>query len=235
MLKIDNLGVKYGAVSGVKKIDLIVNQGELVTLLGANGAGKSTTLLAIAGALKCDQGSIVFNGQDITLQTPEKTIRMGIAMVPETRDVFPDLTTHENLKLGAFIRSRDKVGIAEDLEKMFELFPILKDRVNQSAGTLSGGEQQQLVIARALMSRPSLLLLDEPSLGLAPAIVDQIFDLILHLKNQGLTILLVEQNAVKALRLADRAYVLSLGTVATVGAAKDIASNSDLASIYFGN
>ncbi|WP_300457001.1 ABC transporter ATP-binding protein [Desulfobacula sp.] len=235
MLKIDNLGVKYGAVSGVKKIDLLVNQGELVALLGANGAGKSTTLLAVAGALKCDQGSIVFNGQDITLYPPEKTIRMGIAMVPETRDVFPDLTTHENLKLGAFIRSRDKVGIEQDLEKMYGLFPILKDRVNQSAGTLSGGEQQQLVIARALMSRPKLLLLDEPSLGLAPAIVDHIFELILHLKNQGLTILLVEQNAVKALQLADRAYVLSLGTVATAGPAKDIASNSDLASIYFGN
>ncbi len=235
MLNIDNLGVKYGAVSAVKKIDLVINQGELVALLGANGAGKSTTLLTIAGAIKCAQGSIVFDGHDITSYTPEKIVRMGVAMVPETRDVFPDLTTRENLKLGAFIRSKDKVGIAQDLEKMFELFPILKDRLDQSAGTLSGGEQQQLVIARALMSRPKLLLLDEPSLGLAPAIVDQIFELILQLKNQGLTILLVEQNVVKALQLADRAYVLSLGKVATSGSAQDIVSNTDLASIYFGS
>jgi len=235
MLEIVNLGVKYGAVSAVKKVDLVINQGELVALLGANGAGKSTTLLTIAGAIKSAQGSIVFDGYDITSHTPEKIIRMGVAMVPETRDVFPDLTTRENLKLGAFIRSRDKIGIAQDLEKMFELFPILKNRLDQSAGTLSGGEQQQLVIARALMSRPKLLLLDEPSLGLAPTIVDQIFELILHLKNEGLTILLVEQNAVKALQLADRAYVLSLGKVATSGSAQDIASSTDLASIYFGN
>ena len=235
MLNIDNLGVKYGAVSAVKKIDLVINQGELVALLGANGAGKSTTLLTIAGAIKSAQGSIVCDGHDITSYTPEKIVRMGVAMVPETRDVFPDLTTRENLKLGAFIRSKDKVGIAQDLEKMFELFPILKDRLDQSAGTLSGGEQQQLVIARALMSRPKLLLLDEPSLGLAPAIVDQIFELILQLKNQGLTILLVEQNVVKALQLADRAYVLSLGKVATSGSAQDIVSNTDLASIYFGS
>lgn len=235
MLKIDDLGIKYGSVSAVKKIDLEVKQGELVALLGANGAGKSTTLLSIAGAIKCNKGSIIFNDQDITALPPEKIIRLGIAMAPETRDVFPDLTTHENLKLGAFIRSRDKIGIAHDLEKMFDLFPVLKDRLNQSAGTLSGGEQQQLVIARALMSRPKLLLLDEPSLGLAPAIVDQIFELISHLKNQGLTILLVEQNAVKALQLADRAYVLSLGKVATQGSAQDIKSNSDLASIYFGS
>jgi branched-chain amino acid transport system ATP-binding protein len=212
----------------------VVNRGELVTLLGANGAGKSSTLLAISGAIKCTQGSIIFNEHNITTLTPEKIIRLGIAMVPETRDVFPDLTTHENLKLGAFIRSRDKIGVNEDMEKMFALFPILKKRLNQSAGTLSGGEQQQLVIARALMSRPKLLLLDEPSLGLAPTIVDQIFDLIRHLKDQGLTILLVEQNAVKALQLADRAYVLSLGNIATSGTAQDIASNSDLASIYFG-
>ena len=234
MLNIDNLGVKYGAVSAVKKIDLVINQGELVALLGANGAGKSTTLLTIAGAIKCAQGSIVFDGHDITSYTPEKIVRMGVAMVPETRDVFPDLTTRENLKLGAFIRSKDKVGIAQDLEKMFELFPILKDRLDQSAGTLSGGEQQQLVIARALMSRPKLLLLDEPSLGLAPAIVDQIFELILQLKNQGLTILLVEQNARMALGVSQTGLILENGRFVMKGKSCDLMEDKDVKEFYMG-
>ncbi len=235
MLEIESLGVHYGPVVGVKEITMSVKEGELITLLGANGAGKSSTLLAIVGAIKSARGKIVFSGQDITSKPPEKIIRMGVAMVPETRDVFPDLTTRENLMLGAFIHSRDSAGIARDMERMFSLFPILKNRLEQAAGSLSGGEQQQLVIARSLMSRPKLLLLDEPSLGLAPAIVDQIFELIHQLKQEGLTILLVEQNAVKALELADRAYVMSLGKIAAEGSAKEIASNTDLASIYFGN
>jgi branched-chain amino acid transport system ATP-binding protein len=235
MLEIESLGVNYGPVVGVKEITMSIKKGELITLLGANGAGKSSTLLAIVGAIKSARGKIVFSGQDITSKAPEKIIRMGIAMVPETRDVFPDLTTRENLMLGAFIHSRDSAGIARDMERMFSLFPILKNRLEQAAGSLSGGEQQQLVIARSLMSRPKLLLLDEPSLGLAPAIVDQIFELIHQLKEEGLTILLVEQNAVKALELADRAYVMSLGKIAAEGEAKEIASNTDLASIYFGN
>ena len=235
MLEIETLGVNYGPVVGVREITMSIKKGELITLLGANGAGKSTTLLAIVGAIKSAHGKIVFCGQDITSKAPEKIIRMGIAMVPETRDVFPDLTTRENLMLGAFIHSRDSAGIARDMERMFSLFPILKNRLEQAAGSLSGGEQQQLVIARSLMSRPKLLLLDEPSLGLAPAIVDQIFELIHQLKEEGLTILLVEQNAVKALKLADRAYVISLGKIAAQGEAMEIASNTDLASIYFGN
>jgi branched-chain amino acid transport system ATP-binding protein len=234
MLAIRDLHVRYGAIAAVNGIDLEVRQGELVALLGANGAGKSTTLLALAGALKCAQGSIRFEGQDITALPPERTLRAGIAMVPETRDVFPDLTVLENLRLGAFIHRRDAEQVSASLERQFTLFPILADRRHQAAGTLSGGEQQQLAIARALMSRPRLLLLDEPSLGLAPAIVERIFEHILELKASGLTILLVEQNAHKALQCADRVYVMSLGRIATSGSAEEIAAGADLAAIYLG-
>ncbi len=234
MLEVHGLQVCYGAIQAVRQVDLEVQQGELVTLLGANGAGKSTTLLSIAGALKSSGGRVCFEGEDITGISPEQIVRRGLVMVPETRDVFADLTVKENLRLGAYIRRHDLVGFRKDIEWIEELFPILINREEQAAGTLSGGEQQMLVIARALMSRPRLLLLDEPSLGLAPTIVEQIFRMIEKLRQSGLTILLVEQNASQALRSADRAYVLSLGTVAAAGRAEDIASSSDLRAIYLG-
>ena len=234
MLEIQDLEVCYGAIKAVKKVDLVIQQGELVALLGANGAGKSTTLLSIAGALKNSRGSIRFEGEDITALSPEQVVHKGIAMVPETRDVFADLTVRENLRLGAFIHRGDTEGFARDLTRIHALFPILETRASQPAGTLSGGEQQMLVIARALMSRPRLLLLDEPSLGLAPTLVEQIFELIRKLQQTGLTILLVEQNASIALSMADRAYVLALGAVATAGNATDIAASSDLRAIYLG-
>ncbi len=233
MLTVDNLHVAYGAITAVRQVDLLVGEGELVALLGANGAGKSSTLLAIAGVLK-NSGSIRFRGEEISHWPPEKIARAGIAMVPESRDVFADLTVLENLILGAFTRRHERGGSEKTLAEMFALFPILKERRGQPAGTLSGGEQQQLVIARALMSKPKLLLLDEPSMGLAPAIVDRIFQYIVHLKESGLTILLVEQNARKALSCADRAYVLTLGRVSAAGSAKEIATSPDLAALYLG-
>jgi branched-chain amino acid transport system ATP-binding protein len=234
MLQVKGLQVHYGAVKAVNGIDLEVQQGELVALLGANGAGKSSTLLTIAGALQAAQGGVYFEGKEITALTPERTLRAGIAMVPETRDVFPDLTVLENLRLGAFIHRRGGEDYADMLKRMYHLFPVLEERIAQAAGTLSGGEQQQLVIARALMARPRLLLLDEPSLGLAPTIVERIFDHIQTLKASGLTILLVEQNANKALSCADRAYVMSSGRIVASGSGQEIAAGSDLASIYLG-
>lgn len=233
MLEVSGLQVSYGAIRAVRDVSLRLDDGELVTLLGANGAGKSSTLLAIAGALPSG-GTIRIDGTDVSGWSPERLVRKGIAMVPETRDVFPDLTVAENLQLGAYTRRSDRSGVASDTERMFQTFPRLKERIGQAAGTLSGGEQQMLVIARALMCRPRLLLLDEPSLGLAPTIVDQIFRMIAELKQQGLTILLVEQNASKALAVADRAYVLRLGQVATEGRAADIAAASDLEHLYLG-
>ncbi|MCT8974632.1 ABC transporter ATP-binding protein [Microbaculum marinisediminis] len=234
MLEIEEIELRYGAVKAVRDVSLRVEQGELVTLLGANGAGKSSTLKSIAGVLKPARGTIRLDGRDISGLTPEQLVRRGVAMVPETRDVFPDLTVEENLQLGAFCRRRDTRGVAASQERMFELFPLLAERIRQPAGTLSGGQQQQLVIARAMMSDPRLLLLDEPSLGLAPVIVDRIFEMILELRQSGVTILLVEQNASKALKISDRSYVLSLGRVATSGASADIAAGSDLKSIYLG-
>ncbi len=234
MLRVENLQVRYGAIAAVKGVDLEVRKGELVAVLGANGAGKSSTLLAIAGALKAAAGRIFLEDQDVTSLTPERIVRKGIAMVPETRNVFPDLTVTENLRLGAFIHRHDKRRTAAAIEEVMDLFTVLGERADQAAGTLSGGEQQQLVIARALVSDPKILLLDEPSLGLAPTIVELIFGLIEKLRERGLTILLVEQNAAQALRCADRAYVFSLGEVAASGPASEIASNTDLEAIYLG-
>ena len=234
MLRVEDLQVRYGAITAVRDISLEVRPGELVALLGSNGAGKTTTLLSISGALNAASGRIFFEDEEITSLSPEKVVRKGIAMVPETRDVFPDLTVAENLRLGAFVHRHDRAGYERDLKNMVDLFPVLETRANQAAGTLSGGEQQQLVIARALMSRPKLLLLDEPSLGLAPVIVDLIFGLIARLREQGLTILLVEQNAAQALKYADRVYVMSLGEVATSGTADEIASGANLQEIYLG-
>ncbi|MFQ5775346.1 MAG: ABC transporter ATP-binding protein [Kiloniellaceae bacterium] len=218
----------------MKGVDLEVRRGELVAILGANGAGKSSTLLAIAGALKAAVGRIFLEDDDVTSLTPERIVRKGIAMVPETRNVFPDLTVTENLRLGAFIHRRDKRRTAAAIEEVMDLFTVLGERADQAAGTLSGGEQQQLVIARALVSDPKILLLDEPSLGLAPTIIELIFGLIEKLRERGLTILLVEQNAAQALKCADRVYVFSLGEVAASGSASEITSNTNLEAIYLG-
>ncbi len=232
MLEVSGLQVRYGAIRAVRDVSLRLAEGELITLLGANGAGKSSTLMCIAGALRAAAGSIRLAGEDVTSATPEAMVRKGVATVPETRDVFPDLTVAENLRLGAYVRRKDIDGVATDRARMFEMFPVLGERTNQPAGTLSGGEQQMLVIARAMMSRPRLLLLDEPSLGLAPTIVDRIFEMIVALKESGLTILLVEQNAAKALSIADRAYVMRLGEIAAEGSASEIAAATDLKALY---
>lgn len=234
MLEVINLEVRYGPVQAVKGISLNIDEGEMVALLGANGAGKSSTLLAIAGALNATSGAIVLEGENVTSFSPERMVRKGLAMVPETRDVFPDLTVTENLKLGAFTQRHKKATETTDREKMLTLFPVLAERGNQPAGTLSGGEQQMLVIARAMMSHPRILLLDEPSLGLAPTIVDRIFDMVMQLKSTGLTILLVEQNAHKALGIADRAYVMRLGEIAASGSVEEIGNAYDLKALYLG-
>jgi branched-chain amino acid transport system ATP-binding protein len=234
MLEISDLSVSYGTIRAVRGVSFSVAKGELVSLLGANGAGKSSTIKCIAGALKAAGGSIVLEGKDITAANPEQVIRAGLATVPETRDVFPDLTVAENLMLGAYIHRRDQAGNRQNLEKLHTLFPRLAERAHQPAGTLSGGEQQMLVIARALMARPSVLLLDEPSLGLAPAIVERIFEMIETLKKSGLTILLVEQNVNQALSVADRAYVMRLGAIVASGTAGEIRSGSDLSAHYLG-
>jgi len=232
MLEVAGLQVAYGAIRAVRDVSLTLAEGELVTLLGANGAGKSSTLMCVAGALPAAAGSIRLEGKDVTSARPETMARRGVATVPETRDVFPDLTVDENLQLGAYTRRSDTQGIAEDRARMFEMFPVLAERYGQAAGTLSGGEQQMLVIARAMMSRPRILLLDEPSLGLAPTIVDQIFEMIAKLKSSGLTILLVEQNASKALAVADRAYVMRLGKIEAEGKAAEIAAATDFKALY---
>lgn len=234
MLEISDLSVSYGTIRAVRGVSFSVGKGELVSLLGANGAGKSSTIKCIAGALRAAGGSILLEGRDITAANPEQVIRAGLATVPETRDVFPDLTVAENLMLGAYIHRRDQAGNRQNLEKLHALFPRLAERAHQPAGTLSGGEQQMLVIARALMARPRVLLLDEPSLGLAPAIVERIFEMIETLKTSGLTILLVEQNVNQALSVADRAYVMRLGAIVASGTADEIRSGSDLSAHYLG-
>jgi branched-chain amino acid transport system ATP-binding protein len=234
MLEVEDLGVRYGAIRAVEGVSLRVGEGELVALLGANGAGKSSTLLAIAGALRPAGGRIRLAGEDVTGSAPERMVRRGVAMVPETRGIFPDLTVAEHLRLGGFIHRRDMAGSSALRARMLELFPVLAERAGQPAGTLSGGEQQMLVIARAMMARPRLLLLDEPSLGLAPTVVDRIFALIAELKRGGVTILLVEQNAAKALAIADRAYVMRLGAIAVAGPAREIAAATDLRALYLG-
>lgn len=231
MLKLEGLSVSYGAVQAVRSLNLAIEAGELVALLGPNGAGKSSTIGAITG-LVAARGRIMLGGEDISRLPAEARIARGIAVSPEGRHIFVNLSVAENLRLGAALR-RDKAGVRADTERFLSLFPILGQRFDQLAGTLSGGEQQMLAIARALMSRPRLLLLDEPSLGLAPLIVARIFDLVGELKAGGLTILVVEQNAAQALRFADRAYVLGSGQVQFAGTARDLAQN-DLMSLYLG-
>ena len=233
MLKINDLRVNYGGIEAVKGISLEVPEGKIVTLIGANGAGKSTTLRSIAGLVKPASGRIYLQAEDLTGLSPDKIVSKGITLVPEGRRVFPDLTVLENLKIGAYLRS-DKEGIAHDLEWVYELFPRLKERSWQAAGTLSGGEQQMLAVGRALMSRPKVIMMDEPSLGLAPIVVRGIFDIIKEINRQGVTVLLIEQNANMALKIADLAYVLETGRITLSGTGQELLSNEQVRKAYLG-
>jgi branched-chain amino acid transport system ATP-binding protein len=233
ILTISDLHVSYGAIAAVKGISLTVYPGEIVTLIGGNGAGKSTTMRSISGLLKPKKGSINFEGQEIGGRKGNEVAQMGIAQSPEGRRIFPRMTVHENLELGAFMR-RDKAGIEADIERVFDLFPRLKDRISQKAGTMSGGEQQMLAMGRALMSQPRLLLLDEPSMGLAPLLVEIVFDTIKKVNAQGTTVLLVEQNALVALNIANYGYVLETGHISLEGRGKDLANNDEVRKAYLG-
>ena len=233
MLQIDHIDVFYGAIHALKGVSLEVQTGEIVTLIGANGAGKSTTLRTISGLLAPKAGTITFLGADITGKKAHEIVKDGISQVPEGRRVFAEMTVLENLELGAFTRT-DKAGGASDLEMVFARFPRLKERRAQLAGTLSGGEQQMLAMGRALMSRPKLLLLDEPSMGLAPLLIREIFDIIVDINKEGTTVLLVEQNANMALSIASRAYVLETGRITLSGAAKELAASEDVRKAYLG-
>jgi len=232
ILKVDNINVYYGAIHAIKGVSLEVNEGEIVTLIGSNGAGKSTTLKAISNLLHTKTGSIEFNGEKLTHIPPHKIVEMGLAHVPEGRRIFLQMTVQENLDMGAYTQSGKYFD--EDLEKVYEQFPRLKERRRQIAGTLSGGEQQMLAMGRALMSRPKLLMLDEPSMGLAPILVEQIFDIIKDLHKKGTTILLVEQNAQMALSVADRAYVMETGKITLSGTGKELASSDSVIKAYLG-
>lgn len=233
MLKIDHINVYYGAIHAIKEVSLEVNEGRIVTLIGANGAGKSTILRTISGLLRPKSGSVSFEGQNIGGMPAQNIVKLGISQVPEGRRVFADMTVLENLELGAYIRS-DKKGIQEDLEMVFQRFPRLKERITQLSGTLSGGEQQMLAMGRALMSRPRLLLLDEPSMGLAPLLVKEIFSIIKDINATGTTVLLVEQNANMALSIAHDAYVLETGRITLSGSAKELAASEEVRKAYLG-
>lgn len=233
MLKVSNINTFYGNIHALKGIDLYINQGEIVTLIGSNGAGKSTTLSTITGLVPSKNGKIIFKDKDITNAEPSEIVKMGISLSPEGREVFPALTVEENLELGAFTR-KDKGVIKASYERVYELFPRLLERKKQQAGTLSGGEQQMLAIGRSLMAEPELLMLDEPSLGLAPNLIDLIFDLIVSINKQGTTILLVEQNANMALSIADRGYVLETGKIILSDDAKKLAENKVVKQAYLG-
>ncbi|MBD2493810.1 ABC transporter ATP-binding protein [Nostoc sp. FACHB-280] len=233
ILDVQDLDVNYGGIQALKKINLTINKGEVVTLIGANGAGKTTTLRAISKIVNPQRGEILYSGRNITRRQPHEVVQLGIAHCPEGRRVLAKQTVFDNLLLGAYIRS-DQAEIKADIQRQFELFPRLLQRRNQLAGTLSGGEQQMLAIARALMSRPQLLLLDEPSLGLAPAIVKEIFAIIENLRATGVTILLVEQNANLALQIADRGYVLEAGTITLTGATSELISDERVKKAYLG-
>ncbi|MGO4560255.1 ABC transporter ATP-binding protein [Mesorhizobium sp. 2RAF21] len=233
MLMMEKGALEYGPVQAVRNVSITVNKGELVVLLGPNGAGKSSTIKALSGLHPLASGRVFYRGRDITNVSVEDRTRLGIAVTPEGRHVFANLTVGENLRLGAATR-KDKDGVKADIEAQLQFFPVLKDRYGQLAGTLSGGEQQMLAISRSLMSRPKVLLLDEPSLGIAPKIVEKIFDFIGKLKAEGLTLLVVEQNAAQALRFADRAYVMSAGVVRYEGSAEELMSKRDLLNLYIG-
>ena len=233
MLEVKNLKVHYGVIQAIKGISFEVNEGEVIALIGANGAGKTTTLQTITGMLKPSEGEILFEGQDIVKVPGHKIVSMGMAHVPEGRRVFAELSVYENLKLGAYTR-KDKNEIAESLAKVYKSFPRLEERKNQLAGTLSGGEQQMLAMGRALMSKPKIILMDEPSMGLSPIFVNEIFDIIKEVSESGTTVLLVEQNAKKALSIADRAYVLETGRITLEGKASDLLHDESVQKAYLG-
>ncbi|HET9595438.1 MAG TPA: ABC transporter ATP-binding protein [Anaeromyxobacteraceae bacterium] len=233
MLQVKGLKVNYGAITALRGIDLEVPDKQVVALIGANGAGKTTTLRAVSRMLRCAAGTVTFAGEDITRIASHDVVARGMAHAPEGRGIFLNLTVRENLELGAFLRT-DGDGIRSDMERQFKLFPILKERIDQVAGTLSGGEQQMLAVARALMSRPKLLLLDEPSLGLAPQVVERIFQVLREVSQAGVSLLLVEQNAHKALQLADRAYVLETGEVVMQGTGKELLASPEVRKAYLG-
>ncbi|EOT30094.1 ABC transporter ATP-binding protein [Enterococcus saccharolyticus] len=232
MLKVDNLSVRYGMIQAVHNVSFQVNQGEIVSLIGANGAGKTTILRTISGLIRPSEGSIVFEGQAIEKAAPQKIVASGLSQVPEGRHVFPGLTVQENLEMGAFLRKDSNVKA--DYEQVFAKFPVLKERKNQDAATLSGGEQQMLAMGRALMSKPKLLLLDEPSMGLAPIFIREIFSIIQEIQQQGTTVLLIEQNANMALSIADRGYVLETGKVVLEGTGQELLSSEAVKKAYLG-
>lgn len=233
MLEIHDLEVNYGVIRAIRGVSFEVAQGEVIALIGANGAGKTTILHTITGLLPAKHGRILFNGKELTKTPAHKIVSMGMAHVPEGRRVFQQLTVYENLMMGAYTR-KDKAGIAESLKNVYERFPRLEERRTQIAGTLSGGEQQMLAMGRALMSKPSIILMDEPSMGLSPLYVNEIFDIIQKIRAGGTTVLLVEQNAKKALSIADRAYVLETGTVKLSGAASDLINDESIKKAYLG-
>jgi len=233
MLQVKEINVYYGAIHALKNLSINVEQGSIVTLIGANGAGKTTTLKTISGILKPKSGAITFKGRDITKTPPEKIVELGISQVPEGRRVFPSMTVMENLEMGAYLR-KDKKAILQDMDNVFDRFPRLKERVKQLAGTLSGGEQQMLAMGRALMARPELLLLDEPSMGLAPLLVKEIFSIIQDINSKGTTVLLVEQNANMALSIADKAYVLETGSIVLEGKADQLLKSEEVKKAYLG-
>ncbi|WP_222864160.1 ABC transporter ATP-binding protein [Treponema sp. Marseille-Q3903] len=233
ILEVKNLSVSYGAIKALRNISFSVEQGEIISLIGSNGAGKTTTLHAVSNIIKKNEGQVFFEGEDITNLSPDKIVAKNLIHVPEGRRIFQNLTVRENLELGAFLR-KDKDGINDDMENVFELFPRLKERIKQNAGTLSGGEQQMLAIGRGIMAKPKVLLLDEPSMGLAPILVDEIFSIIQKINGQGTTILVVEQNAYKALSIADRAYILETGSVTKSGDAKKLAVDDSVRAAYLG-
>lgn len=230
-LKIEDLKINYGGIEAVKGISLDIPEGKIITLIGANGAGKSSTLRAISGLVRPKSGKIVFNGEDITSKDPTQIVTKGITLVPEGRKIFPDLTVKENLKIGAYLRNND---ISGDLKWVYELFPRLKEREWQAGGTLSGGEQQMLAVGRALMSRPKLIMMDEPSLGLAPIVVQDIFKIIKTVNEQGITVLLIEQNANMALQTADYAYVLETGRITKSGTGAELLADESIKEAYLG-
>ncbi len=232
MLKLQNINTFYGAIQALSDVSVEVNKGEIVTLIGANGAGKTTLLMTVCGSPRARSGSVIFEGQDITQEPTHLIMQRGIAISPEGRRVFPDLTVTENLQMGGFFLT--KAEIQESLERVYDLFPRLRERASQRAGTMSGGEQQMLAIGRALMTRPTLLLLDEPTLGLAPLIIAQIFEIIQTIREQGVTVFLVEQNANKALQVADRGYVLETGKVVLADTGPNLLANDEVRKAYLG-
>jgi len=237
LLKVENLVVNYGAIRALRDISFEVNEGEIITLIGANGAGKSTTLHAISNIIKKTSGTVTFNQRDISSVQPDNIVASGLVQVPEGRRIFANLTVRDNLEMGAYTRSgnkAEKIAIRKDMDKVFDTFPRLKERLRQLAGTLSGGEQQMLAMGRALMAKPRLLLLDEPSMGLAPILVDEIFSVIKGINETGTTVLLVEQNAYKALAAASRAYILETGKIVKSGKASDLMKDEAVKAAYLG-